>query len=57
MGKVQTYRELDVYRKAFDLQQAIFEISKSWPRDEIYALTDQVRRSSRSIGANIGSAP
>ena len=44
------------YRTAFELQQRIFEVSKSWPREESYSLTDQIRRSSRSIGANIAES-
>jgi hypothetical protein len=49
---VQHFRELDVYILAFEFQQEIFLRTKSWPNDEKYALTDQVRRSSRR--ANIG---
>jgi four helix bundle protein len=52
----QSYRDLEVYKDAFRLQQHIFQISKGWPAEERYALTDQVRRSSRSIGANIAEA-
>lgn len=54
--KVQTFEELDVYQRAFALQQSIFEATKRFPKDEIYSLSDQVRRSSRSIGANIAEA-
>lgn len=56
MNKVNSVRELDVYQSAFSLQQEIFAISKSFPREEIYSLTDQIRRSSRSIGANLSEA-
>ncbi|MEY4569564.1 MAG: hypothetical protein RLZZ398_1003 [Verrucomicrobiota bacterium] len=56
MNKVDSVRELDVYQSAFSLQQEIFAISKSFPREEIYSLTDQIRRSSRSIGANLSEA-
>lgn len=42
-----------VYKKAFQLSMDIFEISKSFPREEVYSLTDQIRRSSRSVGAQI----
>ena len=48
--------DLEVYKLAFDLQQKIFHISKSFPKEEMYSLTDQVRRSSRSVGANIREA-
>jgi len=54
--KVKNHRELVAYQKAFELQQAVFETSKSFPREEMYSLTDQGRRSSRSIGANIAEA-
>lgn len=50
------YEDLDVYQAALDLQQEIFSISKAWPKAELYALTDQIRRSSRSIGSNIAEA-
>ncbi|OHB74366.1 MAG: four helix bundle protein [Planctomycetes bacterium RBG_16_55_9] len=53
---VKSYEELDVYKLAFELQQRIFEISKSFPSDEKYSLTDQIRRSSRAVGANIAEA-
>lgn len=54
--RVQSFEELDVYTLAYTLQQDIFEHSKRWPREERYALTDQIRRSSRSIGANLAEA-
>ena len=56
MNKVNSVRELDVYKAAFLLQQEIFAVSKSFPREETYSLTDQIRRSSRSIGANLSEA-
>jgi four helix bundle protein len=56
MNKVDGVRELEVYRRAFELQQAIFDLSKRFPKEEPYALTDQIRRSSRSIGANLSEA-
>jgi four helix bundle protein len=43
-------------KKAFSLSMEIFEVSKGFPKEEKYALTDQVRRSSRSVCANIGEA-
>ena len=54
--KISSFRELRVYQKAFELQQAIFEVSRAYPAEEKYSLTDQVRRSSRSIGANLAEA-
>lgn len=56
MNKVNSVRELDVYRAAFELQQELFSISKQFPKEETYSLTDQIRRSSRSIGANLSEA-
>ena len=54
--RVQSFRELDVYKLAFEIQQDIFKLSKQWPPEEKYALIDQIRRSSRSIGANLAEA-
>jgi four helix bundle protein len=53
---VEHFWELDVYKEAFDLQQHVFRLSQSWPKQESYALIDQVRRSSRSVGANLAEA-
>ena len=49
----QGYRDLKVYQLAYRLAMEIFEISKSFPKDERYSLTDQIRRSSRSVCVNI----
>ena len=54
--KIRSFRDLKVYKMAFELQQEIFEITKSFPKEELYSLTDQIRRSSRSIGSNIAEA-
>ena len=54
--KITTHNELEVYRKAFDTAMKIFELSKSFPKEETYSLTDQVRRSSRSVCANLAEA-
>lgn len=51
-----TYRTLLAYRKAFDLAMEIFELSKSFPPEEKFSLTDQIRRSSRSVCTNIVEA-
>jgi len=50
------FKELIAYKKAFSLSMEIFKISKKFPKEEIYSLTDQIRRSSRSVCANIGEA-
>jgi len=54
--KIRVHRELEVYKLAFKCAMEIFEISKSFPKEEKYSLTDQIRRSSRSVCANIGEA-
>ncbi len=46
------FRDLDVYRLAFNCAMKIFEVTKSFPPDERYSLVDQIRRSSRSVCAN-----
>ena len=53
---VTSFRELRVYREACDLDYQVFVDSKAFPREEMFSLTDQVRRSSRSIGANLAEA-
>ncbi len=50
------FKTLIAYQKAFDLAMVIFEISKSFPKEETYSLTDQIRRSSRSVNANISES-
>ena len=55
-GRVQHYRELDVYKEQFRLQQSIFSFTAHWPSNEKFSLTDQIRRASRSIGANIAES-
>jgi len=47
------YKQLKAYQKAFELAMKIFEISKNFPKEERYALIDQIRRSSRSVCANL----
>jgi four helix bundle protein len=56
MQKVDSFHDLELYRSAFRVQQAIFVLSQKWPKMENYSLTDQIRRSSRSIGANIAES-
>lgn len=53
---VQKYQDLRVYKLAFDSAMKIFDVSKSWPPEERYSLTDQIRRSSRSVCGNIAKA-
>ena len=54
--KVKTHCDLEVYRKALDAAMRIFELSRRFPKEEIYSLTDQIRRSSRSVCANLAEA-
>ncbi|MBK7618610.1 MAG: four helix bundle protein [Flavobacteriales bacterium] len=50
------FRDLIVYRKAFELSMLVYHLSKRFPTEERYSLTDQCRRSSRSVGAQIAEA-
>ena len=50
--KIRTHKDLDVYKLSFETAMEIFEISKIFPKEERYSLTDQIRRSSRSVAAN-----
>lgn len=52
----ESFRDLIVYQKSRQLQREVFKATKSFPKEEIFSLTDQIRRSSRSIGANISEA-
>ncbi len=52
----ESFRDLEVYRLARDLSREIFEASKTFPKEEMYSLTDQIRRSSRSVGGQIAEA-
>lgn len=54
--KTQNFRSLAVYRKAFDLAMEIFQMTKTFPKEENYELISQMRRSSRSVCASIGEA-
>jgi four helix bundle protein len=56
MGRITDFRELDVYWMAMDAAVNIFEMSKGFPVEERYSLTDQMRRCSRSVCANIAEA-
>jgi four helix bundle protein len=56
MEKPGDFRSLIVYQKAFKAAMEIFEISKTFPKEEKYSLTDQIRRSSRAVCSNIAEA-
>ncbi len=51
--KIKTHNDLEVYKLSFKSAMEIFEITKNFPKDERYSLTDQIRRSSRLVTANI----
>ena len=53
-GVIKTYKDLRVYQLSYRLATELFEITKKFPKEETYSLVDQMRRSSRSIPANIG---
>ena len=53
---IRTFKDLIVYQKAFEQAMEIFEITKGFPKIEQYSLTDQIRRSSKSVCVNIGEA-
>ena len=56
MGAIRHFTDLIAYQKAFALAREVFKTTKSWPADERYSLTDQIRRASRSIGSNIAES-
>ena len=56
MANIRHFRELEVYQMAMEAAMRVFEVSKPFVREERYSLTDQIRRSSRSVCANIAEA-
>jgi four helix bundle protein len=57
MGEpIQSFKELRVYQLACELDYQVFLETKAWPREEKYSLVDQIRRSSRAIGANLAES-
>ena len=54
--RIKTHEDLEVYRLAFKAAMKIFELSKNFPAEERYSLTDQIRRSSRSVCSNLAEA-
>jgi four helix bundle protein len=55
-GVIRDHRDLDVYKMAFEAAMVVFSLSKEFPPEERYALTDQIRRSSRSVCGNLAEA-
>ncbi|SIS90513.1 four helix bundle protein [Chryseobacterium gambrini] len=56
MPTIKFHQDLRVYQKSFDTAMEIYQLSKIFPKEERYSLTDQIRRSSRSVSANISEA-
>ena len=56
LAHAKSYRELIVYQKSRAFAQEIFELTRAFPKEEMFSLTDQVRRSSRSVGAQLAEA-
>jgi four helix bundle protein len=56
MAYVKSFRDLDVYKLSREVSNGVFELTKNFPKEERYSLTDQIRRSSRSVGAQIAEA-
>ena len=56
LAHVNSFEDLTVYKKARQLSKRLFNCSKRFPRKEMYALTDQLRRAVRSVGAHISEA-
>lgn len=56
MEKIRTHKDLRVYQLSFDASMEIYQLTKTFPKEEIYSLTDQIRRSSRSVSGNLAEA-
>lgn len=56
MGSITHFRDLRVYEAARRMAREIFFVTRRWPKEEMYSLTDQIRRSSRSVHANVAEA-
>src|ERR1039457_177212 len=56
IGYARSFKDLRVYQKAREVSRAVFRLSKAFPKEEMYSLTDQTRRAARSVGAQIAEA-
>ena len=54
--KIRSHKELETYQLGFEASMEIFELTKKYPKEEMYSLTDQIRRSSRSVCSNLAEA-
>jgi hypothetical protein len=55
-ASIRTHHDLEVFQRAMDTAMQVFEVSKTFPKEETYSLTDQARRASRSVCANLAEA-
>src|SRR5438067_5675957 len=55
-ARINTHKDLEVYQRSFKAGMDVFRLSKEFPREEMYSLTDQIRKSSRSVSANLAEA-
>ncbi len=56
MDYVKSFRELEVYKLSREVSKEIYILTRCFPKEELFSLTDQIRRSSRSVGAQISEA-
>lgn len=56
MAKIETHKDLKVYQASFEAGMDVFKLSLIFPKEEVYSLTDQIRRSSRSVSGNLAEA-
>lgn len=56
LGHARSFKDLEVYKQSRELAKIIFKLTRNFPKEERYSLTDQIRRSSRSIGAQIAES-
>lgn len=56
MGNIKTHKDLRVFQLSFEAGMMIFKMTKLFPKEEMYSLTDQIRRSSRSVSGNLAEA-
>ena len=56
MARITSHHQLSVYQKSMDAAMKVFELSRAFPKEEMYSLTDQIRRSARSVCANLAEA-
>lgn len=53
---IKSYKNLEVYKRSFELAMEVFWLTRNFPKEEVYSLTSQINRSSRSISSNIAEA-